>query len=923
MKKYLVRTVCKRVAPLALFTCIPLASAPVRAQSPAGEARLSAAQPPVYLWYEPEWFPGVEGSYAYWPGPGVMKPTGKWGVAGPGISAEWSQGGESEWNSMGAPAEETAATCGRDIVIPRAGRYRVWVRFVDHRDQTEPFTVQVAQNGKNAISSELGVQPVVPRNDEYMLYWGFSFGWGAAEGQLTEGPAHLNLTINKPGQAWRQVDAILITDDLNYTPVAREKPPFAYYKTFGIQPTGNWRGGGQGIETGASWQRPALGGHDFSMWTGIGVTADWWKKQNLDTLTPYDAFFEFSPPSDIKKEFQTQFAGRRDLPIMSWKNLMPGLYLGESPDLSPESPLRQWLERTKTPFYMLTNYANPTYTDKTGPATYEALAGPLKNQFMGFIHGESFGTAGVSFAPDAKGLSRRQYIDAMGHELLSSQAAAWSKIFKTAVPESFMEKSISCLSVDSISVAHLFHQIGAKTVGYELDSTNAHAPMRIAFERGAARQYGLDWLNYASSNFGDACNYFTQNPIVNRGAGGWFHSKYAVTDGVPIEWYRKFYYLNYLGGTSAIFWEQGLANQWFKPGPGTHPVQLSPFGRATVDFQSFVDRLPDRGQPYTPVAFLLNYGHGFERISYDCKMLNKYNEDINDRELRELFNVAWHPASELESMPITPDTQSLVSGTYGNIFDVLVDRPEVARAVMNYPVLYAAGDVELGGKIAPVIDEYVRKGGTLVVNVEAARGKLPASLLGVRLTGKKRVFQSWIPEGGAPQTATPYEVEVADLSGAKALAWAEPGVPLITRQAVGQGAVILTLVPHMFGLDERAHPALPFVMNGITQQLLPIEVRLPNGQRPTGEVMYQFNRTKDGWLVMLMNNRGVDKTQSGIARVDRRAVSEVVLRLPRNVKSVREWTQPRDLQVQKTGDGNEVRVQVEPGDLQVIGVVTG
>ena len=60
------------------------------------------------------------------------------------------------------------------------------------------------------------------------------------------------------------------------------------------------------------------------------------------------------------------------------------------------------------------------------------------------------------------------------------------------------------------------------------------------------------------------------------------------------------------------------------PGPGSHPVGLSPFGRATVDFLAFVDRLPDRGEPYTPIAVLLSYGHGYDRNSNECKMLEVY-----------------------------------------------------------------------------------------------------------------------------------------------------------------------------------------------------------------------------------------------------------------------------------------------------------
>ena len=49
----------------------------------------------------------------------------------------------------------------------------------------------------------------------------------------------------------------------------------------------------------------------------------------------------------------------------------------------------------------------------------------------------------------------------------------------------------------------------------------------------------------------------------------------------------------------------------------------------------------------------------------------------------------------------------------------------------------------------------------------------------------------------------------------------------------------------------------------------PVEVRRADGSPLQGEVMYQLNKTKDGWVVMLVNNNGVDKTQNGVARVDR------------------------------------------------------
>ena len=208
-----------------------------------------------------------------------------------------------------------------------------------------------------------------------------------------------------------------------------------------------------------------------------------------------------------------------------------------------------------------------------------------------------------------------------------------------------------------------------------------------------------------------------------------------------------------------------------------------------------------------------------------------------------------------------------------------------------------------------------------MVNVRRRGAKLPPELLGFQLTERLERAESWTPEGGTARARTPYHVERGELARAEVLAWAGPKVPLITRHQVGDGAVILTLCPRMLGQDERAHPALPYLMNGLTAGLVPVEVRLANGSEPNGEIMYQVNRTKDGWLVALVNNRGVDKTQHGVARVDRRAFVDVVVRTKLAVTSAKEYTEPRDLSVEKGENGTEVKVRVHPGDIQVVYLV--
>src|SRR5713101_6240526 len=71
--------------------------------------RLPVSQsPPEYLWYEAENMRGISETARHEPvlNPSYLDlPAAKapgWGINGPGVSAEWSQGGESEWNSVAA-----------------------------------------------------------------------------------------------------------------------------------------------------------------------------------------------------------------------------------------------------------------------------------------------------------------------------------------------------------------------------------------------------------------------------------------------------------------------------------------------------------------------------------------------------------------------------------------------------------------------------------------------------------------------------------------------------------------------------------------------------------------------------------------------------------------------------------------------------
>src|SRR5829696_3102066 len=143
-----------------------------------GAARAAdAPQPPHTLWLEAETFAPLKGgNFSYQQE--KLHAKGSWAVAGPGVAAEWTQGGESEWMSIAArPDEAGELVVSRDAVVPAAGKYTLWVRYADYRGKKESFGVRTRQ--REATSARLfGDKAVVDELDPMKLLWDWSFGWG-------------------------------------------------------------------------------------------------------------------------------------------------------------------------------------------------------------------------------------------------------------------------------------------------------------------------------------------------------------------------------------------------------------------------------------------------------------------------------------------------------------------------------------------------------------------------------------------------------------------------------------------------------------------------------------------------------------------------------------------------------------------------
>jgi hypothetical protein len=733
-----------------------------------------------YLWFETENMRGFG-----------TKPTGEpiqnpswmelrrvdapgWGINGPGVSAEWSQGGESEWNSAAASADETAGKIYQDVEIPRAGNYKIWVRYADWGNRSESFVIRITQgaNGTDAETGkrgdagnevsvppsprvsasreifrhEFGTKDIIDPHDEVSMYWGWAFAWDGAGAQLEKGPARVSIEIEKPADARRHVDCVVLTNDLAYVPEGRRKPDFAamrYLRELAttrpqlsslLQPQAS-------TTVPRAWQRPKLAGRDFLMpWN---ISPEFWKLYDKPAaerpLYPFNA--------EPIEEFVRKYKGARDVPLFSSKFVVPVIYINNLPEYLKEgSPFLRYLRETKVPFAILINYGSAAFSAEEGQVAWKLLTGEFKDQFLGWMSGESVGYVWEQAPAELKvspSMSRRELLEA--HRVFYTNAIArkWAGIFHTDAG-AMWDKLIPAQATSSTSFAHALTEWGVRLLGIETAAVQPMFAMRIAFTRGAARQFGGTFLYYHAPNFGDTATTFTKQQNF-AGPDNFFHSRYGATMGPSLSWYRKSYYFYYMSGASGIYLEQGF-DQFFKPGPGDHEFQLNPLGRLTDEFMRFAEKHPDRGTPYTPIAFLLDPAHGFEMTDYPQWPFGVSQINRSDRALRELFGVAYYPGLVVEGEPATGDRQAFVSGIFGDIFDVLV-----ANGVQSPG---SSPTVREGAVVQSPMSK-IQSRGTVGSAAAGSAGILPAKSAAGAKKSKADKSNDWQYEGSNSAVASP------------------------------------------------------------------------------------------------------------------------------------------------------------------------
>lgn len=945
--------------------------------------------PPEYLWYEAENMRGFG-----------TKPTGEpiqnpswmnlprvkapgWGINGPGVSAEWSQGGESEWNSAAASADEATGTIYQDVEIPRAGNYRIWVRYADWANRSENFVIGITQGTDTAmvLRHEFGTKDVIDPHDEVSMYWGWAFAWDGVNAQLQKGPARISLEIEKPAEARRHIDCLVLTNDPAYVPEGRRKPDFAAARYLHDWSTTRTEVSSllQPLASSASvinpiaWQRPRIAGRDFLMpWN---ISPEFWKLYDKPPaerpLYPFNA--------EPIEQFVQKYKGVRDVPFFSSKFVMPIIYINNLPEYLKEgSPFLRYLRETKVPFAILINYGSADLNAADGQAVWKLLTGEFKDQFLGWMSGESVGyvweqaPAQLKISPS---MSRRELLEA--HRIFYTNAIAqkWAATFHTETG-AMWDKLIPAQSTSSTSFAHALTAWGVRQLGLETAAVQPMFAMRTAFTRGAARQYGGTFLYYHAPNFGDTATTFTTQQNF-AGPDNFFHSRYGATMGPSLSWYRKSYYFYYMSGASAIYLEQGF-DQFFKPGPGDHEFQLNPLGRITDEFMRFAEKHPDRGTPYTPIAFLLDPAHGWDMTDYPQWPFQVSQINRSDRALRELFGVAYYPGLVVEGEPASADRQAFVNGIFGDIFDVLVasdiqsptskvQPPDPAGSVDILPAKRAAGakgtstkskDWEYEGGNSNGASPATQPASPLPLTVPAVPPAPPypldayrAIVVGGHLDWSPQWIQrltTYARSGGtvvlnsAQIKGVPTELlglrligETGEAHNARCLSSGEALQDLSGQifryeklELKGAQALITTLsgnplvTINKVGKGAIVFSAVPDLL-GEDERITPFAAHMlahmfadATPIKVRGDVEYLVNRNESGWVVTLLNNNGVFKPQQGMAQVDRSAyVTATITLAGQPIQKATDWITEKNVSVNNQGG---MTVRIAPGGISII-----
>ena len=368
------------------------------------------------------------------------------------------------------------------------------------------------------------------------------------------------------------------------------------------------------------------------------------------------------------------------------------------------------------------------------------------------------------------------------------------------------------------------YDLGSDTVLLErnIDELSGMSP-GLSMVRGAARQnegreWGIDISGWRFWNDGPTA--FDDN---GRLVTGWSPSMIERT-----------MFAAYMGGADVIHNE--AANYGFGPSERG----LNPLGVVVRDFADFsLRRHPDRGVPEVPMAILQDHFSGYEpRFGEFAQHPRKwYWENAytqGDRMLGGLQDVAypnhsawgtivanapWRVANADGTVDV-PATQAafrqaltepdadprkwepMGNTRWGESIDVITDHARL-DTLLRYRIVVLANSGPIAADLLADLEEYVRRGGTVVVNAsQLESGPDPLTNVDISAEHRSAVSVTWSDGTVIPESYFNF-VPAEPGTDTEIVATTTDGSPAIIRRKLGAGSVYLTTADRLLDATGR------------------------------------------------------------------------------------------------------------------------
>ena len=428
---------------------------------------------------------------------------------------------------------------------------------------------------------------------------------------------------------------------------------------------------------------------------------------------------------------------------------------------------------------------------------------------------------------------------------------------------------------------HQYGRMGVKTLVYEaaMNATSGPWAWSGAFLRGAARQWNCRTAWYIAHCFDTQPNSVRSWTRDGKPSGGecyWPNRgrKLGTPRSEPYRGssrslLRRGYFYGWASGCAVL--EVENPRYFFIEDAPDGKFRESPYSK---DFGLVfdLDKKVDRGVPYVPVALLSSIDETITRFCYPVGRVDPL--PMNAFLFTLIPTLREHPLFLSDRRH--GDLGCLWNSQFGEMWDSLVpdggqDSAAFLKALSAYRAAFLVGTFRRETFDAAAVDAYVRGGGTLFVSNDNVDNGL------VKVTGERRVVMAG--DDGKPLA------EAVDCGAGRIVVVLADGYltgDALKNRHADVGTLWNKVQPEICS-GRMTFPVVKKLLERVQAETMPFAVE--------GDVQWGVNRTRDGWFVWLVNNKGSTKFAKEPETVDH-AFDQVVRVTDRRTGKVSEVAVP-------------------------------